>query len=236
MCTGCRQWVALDAEHCGHCGKRLAMSQRKQVVLAVLGVGFGAAVLAAGAGNPKPPTAPVASTTASAAVNGEPTPEPAPVAEAPAREFPETFAEMLERSVPLMGDTTAAPSDGAIALGMWLGIRGRLADLKPAQNETTVKLAMKDSMRARGKRTCVRGTLLQLYRDNNYPVGELYTGTMTTGDYDVVSFIAAGDTGELVSGDRAKLCGVVTGRWSYPNAAAGTTHSIHIAGMFDLRQ
>ena len=50
----------------------------------------------------------------------------------------------------------------------------------------------------------------------------------------VIHYLAAGDTGTLVDGDRARFCGVTTGRYSYSNAGGGTTHAVQLIGMFDL--
>ena len=51
-----------------------------------------------------------------------------------------------------------------------------------------------------------------------------------------VSFFAVQSTGDLVEGSRARLCGVVTGRYSYSNTGNGTTHAVKVVGVFDLAE
>lgn len=142
------------------------------------------------------------------------------------------FAGALAEALPGMEDVTESSSDGTLLFTVWAGKKMRWTDVAVAKNETSVAKVMKDSRAERGKRMCVKGSIIQIARD-----GDLFVGLMGTGGYglgDVVHFFAAGSTGELVQRSRGRFCGVVTGRFTYSNAGGGTTHAVDAVGMFDL--
>jgi hypothetical protein len=61
-------------------------------------------------------------------------------------------------------------------------------------------------------------------------IGEIsgYSGT-------IYHFLTVGGSGPLVEKSTGKLCGYVTGKYSYPNSGGGTTHTIDIAGAWNLK-
>jgi hypothetical protein len=133
-----------------------------------------------------------------------------------------------------MEDTVGdGPSTGAFLLAYWLDRQGKWSDVAMSTDETTVKRAKKDIDSARMKRLCVRGNVIQIKRDAS-PTFSVWTGNLMTDGYNVVNYIATGETGDLVEGSRARLCGVVTGNYSFPNVSGGQTQSLQIVGMFDL--
>jgi hypothetical protein len=52
------------------------------------------------------------------------------------------------------------------------------------------------------------------------------------GRYDLIKFVAAGSTGQLVAQSRARFCGATTGKYSYSNSGGGTSHAVQMVGMF----
>lgn len=133
---------------------------------------------------------------------------------------------------PMMTDTVNEMSPGAAALALWSAKNLTWADLQTVP-ETKRSMVMKDPEAERGKRLCSTGTIneIQVDRTGGSPV---YVGGMLTPGYDSVRFMAVGSTGALVENSGARLCGVVSGRFSYSNAAGGTTHAVQVVGMFDL--
>lgn len=126
-------------------------------------------------------------------------------------------------------DTVGEPSAGAQLLAIWAGERGTWYNVQETP-KTTIKLAKKDASEVRGSTICVTGRIVQIQRDTS--VKNLFVGTMFAGD-DFIHYYAAGPTGKLVDGDRAKFCGMFTGTYSYSNVSGGQTHSIQLVGMFD---
>ena len=127
-------------------------------------------------------------------------------------------------------DTVGDPSLGAQLLGVWAGERATWYNVQ-AGTPTTIKLAKKDPAEARGSTICVTGTILQIKR--NAGVKNLFYGTMGLGRGDFAHFFAAGPTGNLVDGDRAKFCGMFTGTYSFANVSGGETQAVQLVGMFD---
>ncbi len=145
----------------------------------------------------------------------------------------QTLAEAIQATVPLMEDTINKPSEGTGLLALWSSKHLQWADVGVAKNETTTKLILKDSDAARGKRMCVAGDIIQIAKERG--TDRVYSGLL--GGYygqGIISYIAIGDTGELVENSAARFCGVVTGRFTYGNAGGGTTHAVSMVGMFDL--
>ena len=52
----------------------------------------------------------------------------------------------------------------------------------------------------------------------------------------LIYFVNAGSSGELVQNSIARTCGVVTGRFDYSNSGGGVGHAISVVGLFDLPQ
>jgi hypothetical protein len=57
---------------------------------------------------------------------------------------------------------------------------------------------------------------------------------LMTGSVNIVRFYAVGSSGDLVQNRPARFCGAVAGRYSYDNAAGGSTHAVAVVGLFDL--
>lgn len=144
-----------------------------------------------------------------------------------------TLADALRLTLPITEDSREEQSKGTIALAVWASKHMKWADVGVAKNETSVAKIMKDSDEARGKRMCVSGDIIQIAKERG--IDRMYAGLL--GGYygqGIISYIAAGDTGDLVANSAAKFCGVVTGRYTYANSGGGTSHAVSMVGMFDL--
>lgn len=143
-----------------------------------------------------------------------------------------TLAGALKLLRPTMTDTQNELPPAAATLALWGSRHLTWADLQSIP-ETKRALVMKDPDAERAKRLCVTGTIneIEVDRSGGAPV---YLGGMMTPGMDFVRFMAVGSTGTLVEGNGARLCGIVTGKYSYTNAGGGTTHSMMVVGMFDL--
>jgi hypothetical protein len=166
---------------------------------------------------------------AAAAVKAKAEPEPEP--EPP----PATLALAIAKARPTMEDVgDGSISPGTLELVLWAASSLRWSDIAPGSGaETSIRLVMKDSDAARGKRLCSRGRIIQIQKEKGTDP-PVFSGILVTSSYDLVHFYAVGSTGELVEKDRARICGVVTGRYSYPNAGGGTGHAVDVVGMFEL--
>lgn len=174
-----------------------------------------------------------------------PTPEAKPtlVAPTPPAEPPRpTVAQQLQSAttttaaVSLMRDLfddTSGKLDPATALfAVWSADKMQWTELQ-ALPETKHAMIMKDSEAERGKRLCSSGSVVEIAVDRS--AGRpIYRGGLITPGGNVIRFDAVGSTGEIVERTPARFCGVVTGRDSYSNAGGGTTHAVHLVGMFDL--
>lgn len=148
-----------------------------------------------------------------------------------------TLQDALDLSIVQMADTTNDDSPGTLYLTRWAADRMKLASVAVAKNETSFKLVMKDSDSELGKRLCVRGRLISISKVKRGPEQPtIFAGLLDMGAFDIVSFFAVQSTGELVEGNRARLCGVATGRYSYSNAGGGSTHAIKVVGVFDIKE
>lgn len=155
-------------------------------------------------------------------------PEPSPIEKLLATT---TLAEAIEHVRPMMTDTFDDTSPGAALLALWSAKHLRWNDVAVEKNETSFARIRKDSGSNRGKRMCTRGRIVQIQKDAS---ADLYAGLLLVGYTDIVRFIAAGDTGELVERSSARLCGVVIGTYDYSNSGGGTGHAVSLVGMFDL--
>jgi hypothetical protein len=99
--------------------------------------------------------------------------------------------------------------------------------------ETKFALVLKDPEAVRGKRLCSSGSIVEIRvdRSSGKPV---YIGGLMSPSGNVTRFLAVGSSGELVERSQARVCGVVTGTYSYGNSGGGTTHAVNVVGMFDL--
>jgi hypothetical protein len=86
----------------------------------------------------------------------------------------------------------------------------------------------------RGKRLCAPGVLIEIAVEKASSTKKAASGLLMSDAGNLFRFYALGSSGELVAQSRARLCGVVTGRFDYSNSAGGTGHAVKIVGMFDL--
>jgi hypothetical protein len=142
-----------------------------------------------------------------------------------------TFDDYMKETVLLFEDSTDEMHVSSRFVVDWLNKVGRLRDVAPTKNETSIALVLKDSDRERGKKMCVRGSLLQIEKADT----DVFAGLMRDGSSgEIVAFASAKSTGRLVGGSKARFCGVIVGRFTYSNAGGGVTHAVQLAGMFDL--
>lgn len=143
------------------------------------------------------------------------------------------FNKAVEYVKPYMTDTQNDISSGAILLSVWGAKNMKLSDVVVSKNETSFALVKKDSDETRGKKMCVRGSLIEIHVENT-KVGKIAEGLLMDNSMDLVKFIATHSTGELVESSPARFCGVVIGRYDYQNSAGGTGHAVQMVGIFDL--
>ncbi|MCU0684420.1 MAG: hypothetical protein MUF34_19620 [Polyangiaceae bacterium] len=175
----------------------------------------------------------VARAKASAAARLADVAKPAKPADEPLPEPERTLAAAIGKARPAMDDSLEKPDEGAFRLGAhWALGRYAWAELQ-ALPETTFGRVRKDSDAERGKRLCGSGEVVEIEAVRTLGT-KVHSGRVLTDGGDVLTVIAAGDTGTLERGSRGRFCGVVTGRHSYANSGGGTTHSAMLVGMFDL--
>lgn len=133
---------------------------------------------------------------------------------------------------PTWKDTTEDPDPGAAALAVWAKDHLRWNDMMSLP-ETKRAAIMKDPEAARGRRTCVGGTIIEIHTDRSAG-SPIYTGGIVTAYSDVVRFMAVRSSGDLVQHSLARICGVIIGLQSYSNVSGGKTHAVSVVGMFDL--
>lgn len=256
-CRKCGHWPSEPAEFCPRCGAaqtgaaagppRVVVEKRPigaaNKLLAVVAVVLGAIVAIAywgsrasddhGATTAQPHQAGPARPVAASAPAAPSKPDDEVLAE---RLWQADFATAVSRALPGMADTTNEASPGAAMLAIWASRRMTLEDVAVAKNETSVRLVAKDSDAARGKRMCVSGHLVEIERQDTVEGEHVFVGILQTASWDLIHFYAARDTGSLVERSRARICGVVTGRFTYSNSGGGTGHAVELVGVFDLPQ
>lgn len=124
-------------------------------------------------------------------------------------------------------------SRGTLLLAYWAKdyLTRPAVDALPA---TTIRAILKDSASERGKRLCVGGQVVGITRSTSelWSGKKVWEGILVTDAFDAVRYFAVGETGAIVKGTRATLCGVATGRYSYSNVRGGTTHGVSLVGEF----
>lgn len=164
--------------------------------------------------------------------------EPEPPKLTPAEELAvqvraaKTLAETIAAAKPFMRDEFGETSLGTHAMATWSAEHLAWTDVAVAKDETSYALARKDIDRERGKRVCVPGRLIEIAAAKVEP--RYYTGLMQSSLGNLFHFYAVRDTDDLVGGDIARFCGVVTGLFSYRNSGGGVGHAVEVVGMFDL--
>ena len=205
----------------------LTLGQGLLAVIGVLGFAVALIVLLLGAKDDPVPPLPAAPETVAA-----PTPEPAP----PTRgELLARTAE-LSKAIDILKPAFELSGEGnapaAALLATWSGLHMTWAALQKIP-ETQKALVMKDPAAEVGKRLCWSGSVFEISTDHSagYPV---YDGGIIGDDGGIVRFFAVGSSGDIVEHSWARVCGIVTGAVAYPNSGGGTTHGVHVVGMFDL--
>ena len=164
-------------------------------------------------------------------------PPPPPPVKTPLDEILErkTMAEALAYAKPRMKDATNDLDPGTLIFGAWASKNMKWTDVAVAKDETTPELVLKDPDEERGKRVCFTGKIVQISVEKT-DVGKFNVGIMMVGYYSVTlfHFLNVGSSGSIVEKTQARLCGVVTGKYTYSNSGGGTGHSIQIVGMWDL--
>lgn len=140
-----------------------------------------------------------------------------------------TLGGAIFKTKRLMKDKHNASDDGADLLVNWMSTHGLNWLELHNMPETSIPKMKKDPDAERGKRICISGTIVEIQRTNG-----VFAGNIINDAVEVVTFLAAGDTGNLVGNSTAKFCGIATGLFSYSNTAGGTTNAVRVAGAFDL--
>lgn len=156
--------------------------------------------------------------------------EPSPLEEILLRK---TLADAISYDQPYMEDSsTGQVSQGALLLAAWSGRSLKWSDLD-ALGETRFAQVKKDPDVHRGQRICTRGMVVQIEAVKT-DGGKLFSGLMLDRSQNITSFLAVRGSGDLVEQSWARFCGVVIGKYDYPNSGGGTGHAIQLVGMFDL--
>ena len=146
-----------------------------------------------------------------------------------------TLSNAIERAKPYMGEKFDSVDEGTVFLSAWAAKSMTWNDVAVATNETSFALVQKDPDEERGKRVCVPGKIIQIEVAKT-EFGKFQEGLLMSDTSNIYKFVGVGSSGTLVEKDRARFCGVVTGKYDYSNSAGGTGHAIKLVGMFDLPQ
>jgi hypothetical protein len=144
----------------------------------------------------------------------------------------ENLPSALSIASPMFTDTVNDADPWAQRFAVWSAGKLLWGELQLVEETTRAKV-MKDPSAERGKRLCASGTIGEIKTDRSV-VTPLYIGGLVTPAMNVVRFIAAGSSGDLVENTAARICGIVTGTQAYSNSIGGTTHAVHVVGLFDL--
>lgn len=171
----------------------------------------------------------------------EPVADAAPVADAPPppptpaeviRKI-DTLARAIDYAMPKMTDTVNDTSEGSLLLLLWAMDHMKFSDVGVTRDETSYPRVQKDPDEERGKRLCQRGVIIQIEAEK---IGskKIFDGILMSRNNNLFKFLTVGSTGDLVQGSYGRVCGVVTGKYTYSNSGGGTGHAIQLVGMFDL--
>jgi hypothetical protein len=144
-----------------------------------------------------------------------------------------TAAKALAYAKPHMSDPNNKLDRGTLLLSVWSFKRMRWSDVHVVQDETSFGATMKDPDGVRGLRMCWGGSIIQISVLRT-PYGVGAEGILMTNSTKLIRFVAAGSSGDIVQGSPARICGFVTGKYSYSNSAGGTGHAVKMVGMFSL--
>lgn len=170
----------------------------------------------------------------SRAESPEPEPAPEPPSLAEQIESKTSAAEAVRFALPHMEDRFDQTSTGALLLAQWAAGHLRWGDVHVERDETSPARIKKDADSERGKRMCYSGRIIQIAKTDLVAGRSVFVGLMMARRYNIIHFLAAGSTGDLVEKSRARFCGFVTGRYSYSNSGGGSSHAVQMVGMFKL--
>lgn len=176
-----------------------------------------------------PASAPAPARPPAAAVDAG-APEPSPLQQILLRK---SLAEAIAFDHPFMDDSLdGRVSKGALLLANW-SAHGLSWSALDALGETRFAQVKKDPDAHRGQRICTRGNIVQIQAQKT-DQGKLFFGLLIDRRGNLTSFLAVHSSGDLVERSWARFCGVVIGKYDYPNSAGGEGHAIQLVGMFDL--
>lgn len=141
-----------------------------------------------------------------------------------------TLAGALRLSQPLMQDITVGQtSPGTSLLAGWAAGNLYWGDLASLP-KTTYGMVIKQPFAERGKKLCFTGEIagIKSYRSGVLSIS--HNGAMGNDQDQVVGFTAVGESGDLVAGSTAQICGVVTGLLRADDGSEG----VAVVGMFKL--
>lgn len=166
----------------------------------------------------------------------EPAPEPAPEPPSLAEQIESktSAAEAMRFAIPHMEDRFDQISTGALLFANWAAAHLRWSDVYVERDETSPARIKKDADSERGKRMCYSGRMIQIAKNDLVDGRHVFVGLLMARGYNIIHFLAAGSTGDLVENSRARFCGFVTGRYSYSNSGGGSSHAVQMVGMFKL--
>jgi hypothetical protein len=121
---------------------------------------------------------------------------------------------------------------GAAMLALWGADAMKWAELK-ALPDAQYELVMKDPDEERGKKICVKGTVIEISTDKS-TIKKVYYGGFNDDEGRIYQFFALRSIDKIVQDSVANFCGVVIGRESYRNNEGGVTAAVRLVGMFDL--
>jgi len=187
---------------------------------------------------PKSPTPTPPATSASAA---PPTSAPAllPSAEVRLREVDiatisgkATFDEALAYAKPKIEDATTDWDRGTYLLGEWLSEHGKWKTIADLPETSRLKIS-KDSEGETGKRFCEFGTVTTI-KAMKTDGPKMFWGIIAPNEVHATVFMAVGDTGNIVDGSQARICGAATGIYRLTLKSGEPLPSPKLVGMFDL--
>lgn len=143
-----------------------------------------------------------------------------------------TLADALAYAKPKIEDATDDWDRGTYLLGEWLSSHGSWATVAALPETSSPKIS-KDAEGETGKRFCMTGTVttIKAFRGSD---AKMFWGIMSSSETQVMVFLAAGDTGNIVDNSTARFCGVSTGIYNLTLKSGAPFPSPKAVGFFDL--
>jgi len=144
-----------------------------------------------------------------------------------------TYAEAIAVTRPMMSDAVDETSDGAKILAVWASTHALWKDVAPGIDETSYARVMKDVESERTKRLCIPGQIIQIAVDRSAGA-PIAVGLIRSDAGNLFRFAGVGSSGDILEDSYARICGTVTGQYTYHNSGGGVGHAVQVVGMFDL--